>query len=255
MAFGLRRKQSSKAEDSTAAQVGSRYTEDAAMIAEAFRHFRDQRTELTLQFQGIANSYRARVLDLTQGILLIEDIVPRDGLTHMHDALPFSLAGRSKGMYLYANEMRCETIETERGVPYFKLAIPRSVLIQQRRKSQRMSLPPSVKAQGSTVTLIHNEIPLRGDILDISAGGLRAQFYDIDPPGLETGTRIARCELHVTHQLELRSTAIVRHAVYDRGSRDLLCGLELSEMNVTDRRRLEHYIQSLSVRGPTLAAT
>ena len=254
MAFGLRKKQSSKAPETTA-QPGSRYTEDAAMIAETFRHFRDQRTELTLQFQGISSSYRARVLDLTGGTLLIEDIVPRDGLTHMHDARPFSLAGRSKGMYLYANEMHCESIETERGVPYFKLTMPRSVLIQQRRRSPRMTLPPSVKAQGSRVTVAHNDRTLHGDILDLSAGGLRAQFFDIDPQGLETGTRLAQCEIHVTNQLELRSTAIVRHVVYDRASRDLLCGLELSEMNVTDRRRLEHYIQSLSARRPSLATT
>lgn len=251
MAFGLLKKRAGSAPgDGPDTQDGSRYTDDARTIAAAFRHFRDQRTSLTLQFQGLSTPYQAKVLDVTDGVLLIEDIQPREGLQHLRTALPFSVAGRSQGMYLYANGIQCLSSEAERGIPYFRLALPESVLHQQRRKSPRVELPMTVKAQGARISIVRAGEELSGDILDLSAGGLRAQFFEQPVPSLASEERLDVCVLHIRDQLDLTSSATVRHVDHDPVSEQLSCGLELTEMSVTDRRRLEYFVQSLANRRP-----
>ena len=225
---------------------GSRYVKDRATIERAFRQFRDQRTKLQLRFDGAGEAFTATILDVTDDNVLLEDIVPRSGLSHLRNGTPFSLAGRGQGVYVYVERVRCTKSDSERGVPYFWIELPKSVLYQQRRKAARVELPLRVKAQGARIRIIHDDLELVGDLLDLSAGGVRAQFLGQQDSVLQTEQTLDSCILHIRDQLDLHSEATVRHVLLDRRNAVLNCGLELTKMHVTDRRRLEHYVQSLA---------
>ncbi len=224
----------------------SRYIDDRATIERAFRQFRDQRTKLQLRFEGVSEPFTATVLDVTDGNVLLEDIMPRAGLAHLRSGTPFSLAGRGQGTYMYVERVRSSKSDSERGVPYFWIELPKRVLYQQRRRSARVELPLRVKAQGARIRIVHGDIELLGDILDLSAGGVRAQFLGQQSTDLSTDQLLDNCILHIRNQLELHSQATVRHALLDRRNSVLNCGFELTEMHVTDRRRLEQYVESLA---------
>jgi c-di-GMP-binding flagellar brake protein YcgR len=124
--------------------------------------------------------------------------------------------------------------------------MPTNVLYQQRRRVPRYNLLPSFTAKGATVTVFREEIetPLTGSILDISVGGLRARFARPSLPMLTRDEEI-RVAVTMPKLLEFSGRSVVRHALYDSRRQHLTCGIELIEMHVTDRRRLEQLIESI----------
>ena len=81
------------------------------------------------------------------------------------------------GVYVHCAENRVVKADSERGVPYFHVALPTSVLFQQRRKAERFRLPLSVSTNGASVTLLlepEDDHPMVGRVIDVSAGGCRA---------------------------------------------------------------------------------
>lgn len=232
--------------------TGSRYIADRATIAAAFKHFRDQRTKVKVRFDGVDERYTATILDLVDGNVLLEDIVPRSGLSHLRKGCNFSMAARGDGLYMYVDGVSSYKSDSERGIPYFWIRMPASVLYQQRRRTERVELPLRVKSQGARIRIITDETELLGDILDLSAGGVRAQFCGIEDQPIVSEQVLPTCVLHIRDQLELSSQAAVRHVQLDRRNSVLNCGLELTKMHVTDRRRLEQYVQSLARRPGTL---
>ena len=226
--------------------TGSRYITDPATIESAFKHFRDQRTQVKVRFDGIDESFTATILDTAEGNVLLENIVPRSGLKLLRKGMVFSMAARDDGLYMYVDRNSAYKSDSERGIPYFWIQMPTSVLYQQRRKTNRVELPMRVKSQGARIRIVTSSGELLGDILDLSAGGVRAQFCGIDTAPIVADELLPICVLHIRDQLDLKSQAVVRHAIVDPRSSILNCGLELSTMHVTDRRRLEQYVQSLA---------
>lgn len=231
---------------------GSRYIVDRTTIEQAFRHFRDQRTKLKVRFDNIDEAYTATILDVVDDNVLLEDIVPRSGLKHLRAGNRFSLAARADGLYLYVDGISAYRSDSERGIPYFWIQLPASVLYQQRRRSRRVDLPMRVKSQGARIRITADGKELLGDILDLSAGGVRAQFCGVNEQVIKSNDVLGECVLHIRDQLDLTSQATVRHVMLDPRSSVLSCGLELSKMHVTDRRRLEQYVQSLARRAGTV---
>ena len=59
------------------------YLDKTADIAAALKALRNQRTTLQLTFEAEASLHRARILDVVEDALLLEDLQPRSGLTLM----------------------------------------------------------------------------------------------------------------------------------------------------------------------------
>ena len=221
----------------------SRYLEDTAEIRQLFVVLRDQRAKLTLRFQTPRTSVTASLLDVTDDDLLIEDIQPRSGLKLLRDGHTFALSCRSEGQYALAENNRVHRAEAERGLPYFHVKLPASLLYQQRRRHARVSLALSVQAHGARL-ILDRQNPAHADIVDLSAGGCMARFKGRFTPELAEGELLRDCGLQIRDQLELRSDVQVRHYHYDKRTNRSLCGFEFTAMTVTDRRRLEQFVAS-----------
>jgi c-di-GMP-binding flagellar brake protein YcgR len=231
------------------ASKSSRYLTDPGEISQIFKLLRDQRAELQLRFDKEAETFRAKVLDLQGGSILIEDIHPRDGMRFLRSAHPFALAARIEGLYIHSADNRAHKSDSERNVPFFHVALPKTMLCQQRRRTARFRLPLRVAANGARITLRlagRNDSPLVGSIIDISAGGCRAEFSGFKFRPLHDDDELEGCSLSIPKLLEVTARAALRHSTLDAKRNILSCGIEFTEMNVTDRRRLEQFIETIA---------
>lgn len=233
-----------------AAAADSRYLNDRDDIINCLKQLRDQRASLTLRVDGLPESYQCKVLDVSAEDFLIEDITPRSGITSIRDAKKFSLSARAEGMFVYIEETHLLKWDQERGIPYFHIALPDRILSQQRRRAARFRLPLRVSASGASITMF-NEVEMVGRIIDISAGGCRAEFELPSPWPVKNDDHFDNCAITIPKLLEIHSEAVVRHFHENKHSKTLVCGIELTKMHVTDRRRLEHFIQTIAKTAET----
>jgi c-di-GMP-binding flagellar brake protein YcgR len=222
-------------------------------IVDALRALRNRRARLKLRIDGDPTLYEARILDVTGEELLLEDLVPRTGLSRMTPGCLFSFSARAEGMYVNSAENRVARVDEERGIPFFRVPLPASVLFQQRRRAARYRLPLGMTTRQATITLLRdvrsdrdhgNE--LAGRVIDISAGGCRVEIAGPIHPPLAEGERLKGCAIEVPNLLEIVTDAAVRHSCYEKRVRLVTCGLEFTRMPITDRRRLEQFIGALS---------
>ncbi len=232
---------------SSAPTQDSRYLSDPDDIARTLKILRDQRSMLSLRFEGIEEAYSAKVLDISSKHLILEDIRPRNGLQYAREARVFTVSARADGIYAYFTDCKVASIEAERGIPYFLLKLPSSMLYQQRRRSARFRLPLAVAATGASIRLHREGHSFTGKIIDISAGGCRASFSAKPEPKFDEAEQ-ADCDIEIPHLLEVGAKAVIRHHHTEEDR--VICGIELQEMLVSDRRRLEEFVQNIARTAP-----
>lgn len=231
----------------TNAKEASRYLTDPTEIRQAFLIYRDQRSKLIIRFENDSSMFTARLLDVTDSELLLEDLQPRSGLQLLRQATPFSLSGRAQGQYVMADSNHVHKASAERGVPYFHVALPTSLLFQQRRREQRISLSLDIKGSGANIRIPAtqpDQPSVVGELLDISSGGCRVLYKASDALLLEDQSVVEDCQLHVHDHLQLTTSVQVRHRSTNQREGEQQCGLEFIRMSVTDRRRLEQFVQA-----------
>jgi len=247
-------------EPSGTAQNGSRssdiftsYLHKPVEISIALRTLRNQHAKLQLTFEGEPTVYSARILDVSDKELLLENLVPRSGLRLMTSGRRFAFSARADGVYLHSEENRVRKIDEERGVPFFRVALPNSVLYQQRRRAARYRLSLRTTTMPANITLLRDVVTdrdhgatLEGRVLDISAGGCRVQVEGPIHPPLTADEVLKSCDINIPKLLDLKVDAVIRHASYEKQTRTVTCGVEFSSMRITDRRRLEQFIQALA---------
>lgn len=237
------------ANDTDAAANRAVYLTQARDMTPMLKVMRDHSADLELRVAGVNGVYRGRILDLADDHFLLEDIRPRDGLTHLRRGARFSFSARAEDLYVCGEDCRIERVESERGLPYFRAALPQRLLRQRRRRHNRLTLPPRVSPNEGIVRVTRDGDdgpPLHGQIIDISVGGCRIAFSGAVLPTLHVEERLPGCELSVTSSLGFTTEAVIRHSAWDAATRQTVCGLEFLRMAIADRRRLEHYVSQLS---------
>lgn len=227
----------------------SKYLADKADIIACLKQLRDRRIDLTLRVENQKDTYTCKVLEVSEHDFLIEDINPRTGIQILRTAERFSISARAAGTFAYIEETRVLRWNQEHGVPYFHVALPNGILFQQRRRAARYRLPMRVRAQGGSITLF-SDTNLVGRIIDISVGGCRAEFDLPAPAAIRNDVVFENCAITIPRKLEIHSQVVVRHCHENKHSHTLNCGFELTDMHVTDRRRLEQFIQNLARSAP-----
>ncbi len=218
---------------------------DVHKIRDQLKIFRNQRSELTIRFDGNAAPYRCKILDVLDDRLLLEDIAPRDGAAFLRKQIPFSISARTTGLFAFIDRTHATKADAERGVPYFHVPLPDRLLVQRRRRAARFRIPLTVRAAGASITLFRQGSDI-GQIIDISVGGCRAEFEADVQPALAPDETIENCAIAIPRLLEIHSKGVIRHLTLNKQSNRWVCGIEFTEMHVTDRRRLEQFVQSLS---------
>lgn len=261
---GTRQPLPSEAADAyTAASTYTNYLQRPVEIVSALTALRNQHATVQLRISGDTTVYRARILDVSDQEFLIEDLVPRTGLRSMSKGARFAFSARAGGMYLHSEENTVVRADEDRGIPFFRIALPTQVLFQQRRQAERYRLPLRLTSSEAAIILSRNVAEdkdhgnvLEGRMVDVSAGGCRLEIDGPVHPPLKLGEVLKACTINIPKLLDCSADATIRHAAYDKQTRILSCGVEFTGMQITDRRRLDQFIHSLSrIKGnqPRLA--
>lgn len=234
-------------------QMGRRavYLTRPADIVPMLKILRNHSAALELRLSGVDAVYTGRILDIQADHFLLEDVRPRDGITHLRRGARFSFAARVDELYICGEDCKVTDVESERGLPYFRARLPARLLRHQRRRHTRVTLPPRVSPTEGAIVLQRAEQQdntLNGHIIDVSVGGCRAEFSGAVMPGLQTDEPLPACTLRLTSALSVVAGGVVRHSVWDARQRVTSCGIEFTDMSIADRRRLEHYVLQLASR-------
>ena len=222
----------------------SRVLKSRESIENCLKAIRDQRTKLTLRPDNSEHAIECNLLDVVADGFLIEDISPREELAALRKHPRCAISARGEGMYAYIESTRIVEHGEERNLPYFKVAFPDHMLFQQRRRHARFRLPLRVSAAGAQITLFR-ESTMVGQLIDVSAGGCRAVFPTPLKQSMAIDEVIPNCAIQLTPDVEIHAESTIRH-YHTRKDGMFVCGIELTAMHITDRRRLEQVIQSLS---------
>jgi c-di-GMP-binding flagellar brake protein YcgR len=229
------------------AAIISGYITDADEARRIFTLFRDQRSDLSLRFEGESQAFAGHVLDVDDTSFLLGNIRPRSGQSLLSGDEPFSLTGRSDGIFVHAEALRTVDARTEGAVPYYRVPLPERLLYQQRRRAARFRVPLRVATHGAEVRLLRSdEQPISAAIVDISVGGCRCVFEGSVHPVLEVDEQIPGCRINVPKLLNLEAEGLVRHVTYDQDNNHTSCGIEFVDMDAPDRRKLEQFVQTLA---------
>ena len=229
----------------------SRYITGKSEIIGALKLLRDLRARVKISIESEKFACSAQVLDVTHAHYLLENILPREGMKILTNANSFNLVVRAQGLYIYITDCKVEQVSVERNIPYYLVALPERILYRQRRSEQRMKLPSTEFQDNAHVVLHRQSGPLNGVLSNISVGGCKVQIDQQVEPGFNKNEEISRCEIHIPKMLDLESKAIIRHAQYHHSKEIHSCGIELTEMSVQNRRRLERFIEYISRRPST----
>ncbi|NKB98055.1 MAG: hypothetical protein GKR90_06100 [Pseudomonadales bacterium] len=222
----------------------SRYLNTKVEIVERFKQFRNQRLTLTLQVEGSNLELSCQVLDVLDNAIYLENILPREALVDFRKKPRFTLSIRDEGNYAFVEGLTVTALHEERGLPYFEIPIPKQMLYQQRRKATRYSIPLRVASRGAQITFFRH-MDMVGEIIDISIGGCRANFTGPLLEPIAVDEVVDNCAIALPPFLEIHSRGVVRHCHKNKQG-VTTCGIELTDMHVTDRRRLEQFIQTLA---------
>lgn len=232
----------------------SRYLSTRDEVAQVFRLFRDQQSEVKLRFNSKelgTQSFSARVLDLSDDDVLLQNIIPREGLAHLQSGEPFSISGRVDGLFVYISDNKFlpsqgdESITSRALRTSVRIAMPSTVLYQQRRRSQRVSMPVQATSHRSHIRL-GNIAPLYGRILDISSHGAKIRIEAARADSIRKDQRLEHCQIHVPNQLSVDVSYIVRHAKYNDTQKTMTCGLELLDATKPARAELDAFVAKIS---------
>jgi len=229
----------------------SRYLSSADEVSQVFRFFRDQQSEIKIRFNNeklAAQSFTARVLDLNEGQVLLQNIIPREGIAHLRSGESFSISGRADGLFVYISD-NCITqvpAPVASGVDTcIRIALPTTVLYQQRRRSQRFRLPLKTQPHRSHIRL-GDIAPLYGRILDISSIGAKILIDPARQDSIRKDQRLANCLVHVPNQLSIEASFLVRHAIFNSTQQTMTCGLELLELSDSARAELTAFVAKIT---------
>lgn len=228
--------------------VWSRILRDREAIWRAFRDFRERSDPVSLRFESVNAVYTARIREVDHRRVTLEDVHPRSGEVLLNNGRPFTLSGRSDGAYIYCSNNRCGTAtESDQG-SLFTLELPVELLLHQRRRGPRFTLPASLRGGRARILLTGDGQILTGAIDDISANGCRATF---DAAALDTLSKetFDNARLDVAGLLSVRIRAVVRHHVSDPKSGTVTCGFEFTRISALEQARLEQFVRNLAKRA------
>lgn len=176
--------------------------DSVAQIAQVLRRLQEQRCLLTVQVGTATESYTSAVLEvvLEDEYLVLDELTPREGHERLKHSREIQVRAILDGIEVrFAS--RVAQINTEQGLPYYKVPFPERIDYPQRRQVHRVHVPLNT---GYPVSLLlPDERILSGELRDISPEGIgiRVRIGTLDP-GRDRGMR-AICHLSLPQQREL----------------------------------------------------
>lgn len=159
---------------------------DTARIIGLLKRLQEQRALLSVKIENHPLEFTTAVINVTPegGYLMLDEFQPQQGHELLKHSPIFKVRAQLEGVAISFNATVAEFGEQD-AIAYYKIPIPASMDYHQRRQSVRI---PLSAAHPLPVTLTAEDgMTLKGNMADLSTGGLRIRFDKDLPTTLEPG--------------------------------------------------------------------
>ncbi len=212
-------------------------------IAAILKNILEARTLLRVTLPGSPTEYNSTLLDINRknDFILLDELNPKAGHKQLLQAKKLAMLTRLNNVDVsFAGHLQQTLVQDD--IAIYKVQLPKLLYYRQLRAHFR--IPIGITEIPVNITL-DSEIELKGELHDISAGGICIRFAIKLPANLKRGILINSCVVDLPEGNQLKSKLEVRF----RGSEDdkgrALIGGQFVKLDQAQQRMLERYIASL----------
>ena len=188
--------------------------------------------------------YGSTIIEINEkeNYLVIDELYPIEGHEKIQTGTRLIFDTQYQGAFVNFVGI-VEAIGENEKAAYYKIGIPKEVEYHQRRNTYRIATSVS---EPIAVTLVNeDEIMIKGELRDISHGGLCLRVNALSHISLQSEDYIPTCLIQVSHSRKILSSINLCHVEKINETGSLRIGAEFANMSKIDRRELEHLIATL----------
>lgn len=162
---------------------------DTTRIVGLFKRLLEQHTLLSIKIEGHAQEFTTAVINVSpeNGAFMLDELKPEQGHALLKLSPTFKARAQLEGVLIVFTATVMAFGEQD-AIAYYTIQIPSQLDYHQRRQSVRI---PLSAANPLPVTLTTEDgLSLRGNMADLSLGGLRIRFGMDLPTTLEPGQKL-----------------------------------------------------------------
>jgi c-di-GMP-binding flagellar brake protein YcgR len=162
---------------------------DKARIDGLLKRVFEKRTLLTVNIEGHPQQYSSAIIEIStdEGVLVFDELKPESGHAFLQKTPTFKAHAQLEGISINFKATIIEFGE-DNEIPFYKTKIPSSISYLQRRQAVRIKLSA---AHPMPVNLTTDDgKKFKGEISDLSSGGMRVRFDKDIPNSIEAGVHL-----------------------------------------------------------------
>lgn len=213
-------------------------------IQHLFKRISAKHSLLSIQIESFDEYYGSTIIEINikENYLVIDELYPIDGHEKIQIGSRLIFNTQYQGAFVNFSGT-IEAIGENDKAAYYKIGMPEKVEYHQRRNTYRISTSVS---EPVPVTLINeDDIMIRGELRDISHGGLCIRIKAQPHISLDADNYIPTCLIQVENRQKILTSINICHVEEINETGSLRIGAEFAHMSKIDRRELEHLIASL----------
>jgi len=215
-----------------------------AHVCVLLRRLLEQRCLLTVQIGNSSDCYTSAILEvvLEDGYLVLDELTPSEGHDRLSIEPRIQIKARLDGIEVrFASSVT--RINTQDGLPYYKVPFPKLIEYPQRRQSYRVPIPLHLGLP--TNILLCDERVLNGELRDLSPEGLGMRVRLGVPDPTDHG-QLAICQIVVNKTLELVTDIELCHIDPPARGRVPRLGARFLRLRADQERRIEQFCAELA---------
>jgi len=232
----------------TGARIPSAGTHDLIttpkQIAKLLEKLQKGRVLLTATIKGSDQYYNTAIfrVDQEDGYLFLDELVPREGHTRLCHEMSLQVKTCFRGAMI-SFPAAVDEINTEDGIPYYKIPFPDAIDYKQRREHHRVSVP----ADQSIPVHLHTEQRrlVTGDLKNISLGGICFHLSRTASRGIAVGDVISSCVINLPNAQKVTAAIEIRNATDQPHSSLRRLGCRFLELGKKTQQEIQYLVSAL----------
>jgi c-di-GMP-binding flagellar brake protein YcgR len=205
------------------------------------RNFKHNNSRLTIEVESYQQTFQSSVItiDRSNNTLIMDELFPKPEFKIKENTLLHCKFHENGSLTSFRSPFIKHTRSD--GMPAILVRYPSNVKHGQRRSNFRLTLKSS---HTSSAKLFPSYRPtLTGVIKDISSHGLRINIQGNESDTLKKGDILKSCQIFLDKNRSIECQLTVRSKrYYNRPYRHTQIGTEITDIQLSDRKRLSRYI-------------
>lgn len=213
-------------------------------IQHLFKRINSKHSLLSVLIDSSDEYYGSTIIEINnkENYLVIDELYPIDGHEKIKTGSCLTFNTQYQGAFVNFKST-VEAIGENDKAAYYKIGMPNEVEYHQRRNTYRIAT--SVSAPIPVTLVNEDDIMIKGELRDISHGGLCIRINALPHISLASEDYIPTCLIQVEGRQKILTSINICHVENINETGSLRIGAEFANMSKIDRRELEHLIASL----------